>query len=316
MINCAIVGCGRIAGDYDTPASKKVRTHAKAFQDNENCQLAGVCDIDIDRARKFGDTWNCPIVTDDVSELIEKSRPDLLSICSSTESHRSIFELACNLGVSRIWLEKPAALSLDDVIYMKELAQENNVEVWVNYFRRYDKGFKKVKQEITELGKIQQVQAFYTKGLRHNGSHLIDLIHWLFGKITGYTHHKILPDHDFPSLSGIVDVDGLQIHLAALDYHCYELFEVDIIGSNGRIKIIDGGQKIIFETVVESKYYPDYKNLDICNIHDSSYGTFMRAGLQQGLAGEDMPSLQDETDLLQSLELCFNASLEVRDGIN
>lgn len=33
-VKCAIVGCGQIAGSYDTPEGDSVRTHAKAILNN------------------------------------------------------------------------------------------------------------------------------------------------------------------------------------------------------------------------------------------------------------------------------------------
>jgi predicted dehydrogenase len=302
MIKCAIVGCGQIAGGYDTPYSDKVRTHAKAFLKHPSTKLLGVCDIDEKKAKKFAKVWNAPFSTNNISELLKVCKPDLLSICSPTDTHLPIFKIACRYGVPIIWLEKPATTSLKDVEKMVALAQENKIQVWVNYFRRYDVGFKKIKKLIDDLGPIQHAQAFYTKGLLHNGSHLIDLIHWFFGKINDVKLDGINNDNGYISINGILKTDKANIHLKALDYKKFELFEMDIIGNNGRIKVLDGGQKILFENIIKSKYYSGYRNLNLKELHDSSYGGAMLAGLKQGLDGDKMPGLDNEIQIQSALQ--------------
>lgn len=308
MINCVIVGCGQIAGGYDDPQSNRVRTHAKAFKIFPKTKLIGVCDNSLSKAVSFADQWDVPFSTSDANELLVECKPDLLSICTPTSSHREIFELACYHRIPRIWLEKPAAESRDEVIKMMELAKKNNIDVWVNYFRRYDMGFQKVKRKLPEIGKIQNVQAFYTKGLRYNGSHLIDLIHWFFGKVNDVEIFDLINDSNYPAMNGIFYTDIAKVYLTALNHNKFELFELDIIGSTGRILIKDGGQKIIFQKVTSDKYYKGYKNLISNEKHVSSYKNIMLSGIEQGTSGKTMPGLNEELEIEETLLKCSFAN--------
>lgn len=301
MNRCAIIGCGLIAGGYDDINSSNSRTHAKAFHDHPSCELVGVCDIDGNKAKNFADNWNIPYYTTSIENLLMKCNPDILSICTPTKTHLNIFELCCRMGVQIIWLEKPASSSLVEVKKMIEITKKYKTKVWLNYFRRYDLGFQKAKRKLSELGIIQHVQAYYTKGTLHNGSHMIDLIHWFFGDITDFIFDNSLSDNLFPSVSGILKTNKANIHLKALDYKKFELFELDIIGSKGRIKILDGGQQIFFENIIKSKYYEDYQNLNLQEMHNNSYGIVMLKGLKQGLNGEKMPGLNNEIRIHQLL---------------
>jgi predicted dehydrogenase len=304
VIKCAIVGCGKIAGDYDTPESDLIRTHAKSFLKNTNCNLVGVSDIVEDTAKCFSETWGASFYSTDVDDLLSECKPDLLSICAPTETHFKIFKKACLQGVSKIWLEKPATSSIEELEEMIKLAKKYHVDVWVNYFRRYDAGFQKVKDRLPELGKIQHIQATYTKGFRHNGSHLIDLIYWFFEDIKKVKIVDLLPDAEFPSISGIFYSDPVKIYFTALDYHYFELFEVDIIGSHGRIIIKNGGQQILFQKVVKSKFYDEYRNLDTYEVHNSSFGMSMKNGLERGINDCFMPGLPQEMNVQKTIELC------------
>ena len=53
MVKCVIFGCGQIAGGYDMLGSPFVRTNAKAFNDNKECELEGIFDINRQKAEDF-----------------------------------------------------------------------------------------------------------------------------------------------------------------------------------------------------------------------------------------------------------------------
>lgn len=302
MLQCVIIGCGNIAGGYDNPVDDKIRTHAKAFTLDSNCELVGVCDSNIEIVQRFAKTWKTPFVTTDPAELLKECEPDIVSICSPTDTHEDIFNLACAENVPNIWLEKPAAQSLAAVYRMKALADSSSTKVWVNYFRRYDHGFRLVKSKLPELGKVRHVQALYTKGIRHNGSHILDLIIWLFGNINNFSVTNVLDDPQFVSVSGKLSCGELDIDLVALDYNAYEMFELDVLADKGRIRIVEGGQKIIFENVIKDKYYKGYRNLDVENIHTGTYDKFMAEGLSLALGGAAMPGLDDEIAIQEVLD--------------
>jgi predicted dehydrogenase len=164
----------------------------------------------------------------------------------------------------------------------------------VNYFRRYDAGFLWAKQLVNEVAPLRNVRAIYSKGLRHNGSHMIDLIHWFFGPVEEIVLKEVLVDPEFPAATARLRTPTAPIDLVAFDYRDYELFEIDVIGARGRITVKDGGQKIIVENVVEAKYYSGYRNLSPQFVHTNTYSTFMLAGLDRGLRGDPMPGLTEE----------------------
>jgi predicted dehydrogenase len=302
MVDCAIIGCGRIAGRYDEPDGDRVRTHAKAFQRHTACRLVGVCDTDASVARRFADTWGVPLAYSDPRTLLDVCRPQILSICTPTDSHEPLLGMACDAAVSRVWLEKPAAGSTAAISRLQAMAAASGTEVWVNYFRRYDAGFLRAKQLLDEIAPIRNVRAIYTKGLRHNGSHMIDLIHWFFGSIEEIVLQEVLPDAEFPAATARLLTSRTPIDLVALDYRDYELFELDVLGAGGRITVKDGGQQIVVEGVIDAKYYHGYRNLATQFVHADTYATFMLAGLDRGLRGDAMPGLADELAIQRVLD--------------
>jgi len=301
MVDCAIIGCGKIAGGYDNVTDEKIRTHAKAFLHHSDCNLVAVCDQDINAAEIFAKKWNIKYFSNDFADMLSKCNPDLLSICTPTPTHFDLFKISCEFNIPKIWLEKPADDSKDNIMKMYELSKKSGADVWINYFRRYDKGFKKVKSSLSEIGPLYHARLIYSKGLRHNGSHMIDLIHWFFGKILDFQITRELNDDLYPSICAHVNTEMVAIELIAVDHRDYEIFELDIIGSKGRIIIKDGGQEIEFQKVTSNKYYSGYKNLAVKERHCGSYKKFMLDGLTAGLNGENMPGFKEEIAIQDSL---------------
>jgi predicted dehydrogenase len=302
MVNCAIVGCGRIAGGYDVPHDDQIRTHAKAYMKNPDCQLVGVCDSDFNLAQRFAEIWGADQIFTNIEELLKECKPDILSVCTPNDMHERHFLEACKAGVPVVWMEKPAASSLSEVERMISFAEISDTRVWVNYFRRYEKGFRDLSAALASLGKLQNVRAMYTKGLRNNGSHMLDLIDWFFGPIHNVDSVNSHYDSSFPSASVNIETERAIVELRALDYNEFEIFELDIIGVGGRVTVVDGGQEIRYYQKGCAPLYDKYNNLLFTRSHSGTYPTFMGEGLSRGLAGEAMPDLQNELKIQQVIE--------------
>ena len=123
---CGILGCGNIAGSYDSPKSNKVRTHAKAFLKNKNCSLISVCDNSLIKAKDFANTWGASFYYDNIDEFL-KDNLDIISICTPTETHRVIFEKVVIHSPKFIWLEKLSANTSDDIRKMIGITKKRTV---------------------------------------------------------------------------------------------------------------------------------------------------------------------------------------------
>lgn len=293
-ISCAVLGCGNIAQGYDSSEDDKVRTHIKAYLDNENCQLVGIFDHDQDKLHTTQEKWKGIPIYNDLDTLLSENRIDLVSICTPTDIHLSNFIDIVNSGIKKIWLEKPSSYQTSSIKKMIELEKQNELEVFVNYFRRYDAGFIKLREQMNLVGKISHVTGFYTKGIQHNASHLIDIIIWLFGEAQNVELLSSLTDEEYPSASFKISYPEFACNIFSLDFKNFEIFELDIIGSKGRIRVEEGGKSIKFYSVEDSKNYVGYKNLALKDIHEGTMDHFMKTGLLNIINHKDMPSLEDD----------------------
>lgn len=313
MINCVIIGCGKIAGGYDSLSDSRVRTHAKAISINPKCKLFGVYDLEFSSALIFAKQWNSEKVFKNINELKDLPKVNLVSICTPTNTHEEIFQQLAIESIPIVWLEKPAALSLTSALKMKKTAEEKSIKVWVNYFRRYSRGLKRIKKilDAGEIGTIELTNAYYTKGLRNNGSHMLDLANWFFGDLGEIQSVGKIIRGQYPSASFVLTTKKCPFFNAfSLDYEKFEMFELDIIGSKGRVQILDGGRQIKVYHIAKSNNYIGYDNLALKEEFDGELDNFMQVGLEMGLNGEVMPNLDNEIVVQQAIE-----AIEKKSGV-
>ena len=111
-----------------------------------------------------------------------------------------------------------------------------------------------------EIGDIVAVNGAYTKGILHNGSHWFDLVRWLVGEITAVEAWESLasPAADPTCHVRVSFATGVQGFLIGIDANKFSLFELDLIGTLGRIRIRDSGNQVEYSRVQQSEYYAGY----------------------------------------------------------
>jgi predicted dehydrogenase len=265
----AIIGCGRIASDFDDDPSMiknyGISTHAGAYVDNPNIDLIAAADISSEKLNKFGKRWNVSRLYGDYRELLKKEKLDILSICTWNTTHLEILEEAAKYKIKAVFCEKPLSNSLDNADRMVKITDENGIFLFINHRRRWDDLYVKLKKYIQEeqLGQIQQVSCYYTSGLANTCSHLFDVLRMLFGEVrTVNAWYKGDTVKDDPDMDGyLVMESGATITIQSLDFRYYSLFELDIYGTKGRLRIEDNGFKVSYWQLREGSEIPGFKAL-------------------------------------------------------
>lgn len=189
-IRFLLAGCGRIAA-----------RHAAIIR--EAGTLVAVCDIDIEKARKFAESYSAPVF-EDIHQMLEQVPADVLIVCTPNGLHAAHSIAGLNAGM-HVLCEKPMALSVADCKQMLEAAERNQRRLYIVKQNRFNPPVQAVRSLIREnqLGKIYSVQLncvwnrdplYYQdswKGtLDMDGgilftqfSHFIDLLWWFLGDV-------------------------------------------------------------------------------------------------------------------------------------
>ena len=209
----AIIGLSWIATDPPPPASDPVLgtstpySHAAALAAIPNVDVVAGCDIVPGLRYQFLERWRGrwpgARVYDSYVELLEKERPDIVTIATPDFLHTDPFIRAVEAGAKGIFVEKPFATSLADATRMVEAARARNVVVNVDCQRRWMPYHVASRAFVQQgrLGKLSQIMVEIGGEralLWRNHAHAIDLMcyyadsdpAWVVGELEpGYEHY-------------------------------------------------------------------------------------------------------------------------------
>lgn len=188
-MRAGIIGLGRIAVQFSyDPTRPKPASHIEAYKANPNIELVAVCDSNGVRAQEVATVWKVPKAYDTLAAMLRHEKLDVLSVCTPASEHFDNVLTAISFGVSRIWLEKPMALTTEQAKMLLDTIEKNHVRVIVNFNRRWDYRWKNLHQltegliwknllQITE-GKIHSFHGTFSGDLREVGVHMADIANW------------------------------------------------------------------------------------------------------------------------------------------
>ncbi len=244
MFRAGLIGCGRIGCGFDDDSKKKVIfTHASAYTRFKKTNLIALADIDSKKLLKYGEKFSVRNLYRNYKEMLSKEKIDILSICTPTKTHWPIVQYASKFPIRAIYCEKPISDNLKDAKKMIKLCQERKILLMVNHQRRFDPFYRELKQKIADgkIGRVQQANCYYTRGILNTGTHILDLFDFFFGQIEWtkavYSKNKS-PFEDDPNLDGVIKFkNGPLVTIKACDDSYYLILEIDILGSKARIRL-------------------------------------------------------------------------------
>ncbi len=116
-------------------------SHASAYHRTPRVEVVGVCDLREEAIDEFKSDWSdvWPKVNGytDFREMLEKEKPDIVSVATSDHVHADITVAAAESGARAILCEKPIATTLADADRMITAAEANNVLLSIDHSRRW-----------------------------------------------------------------------------------------------------------------------------------------------------------------------------------
>ena len=265
-----IVGCGNIAGGFDRGRNLKdfPYTHAGAYIQDNRFKIVACIEPDKIRRTEFMKEWNIQLGFSSIDEMLNfNCQIDVISICSPTKYHSHDIEVALQLNPKLIFCEKPITTSLLDTERLVEACKASNVMMAVNHTRRWDPSVSNLHADILtgRRGELRSIIGIYNKGMLNNGSHMLDLLHFLVGPLNIVNVGKPVSDYlpSDPTIPvGLESEQGVPIHLACAHAEDYADFELQLIFSLGVLAMEEGGLSWRERRAVESTTFKGYIKLD------------------------------------------------------
>ncbi|AEY67448.1 Gfo/Idh/MocA family oxidoreductase [Clostridium sp. BNL1100] len=137
-----IVGCGFVSNFYGS-----------TMPNHPELEIAGVADINRERAVKFAEYYNTTYYNS-VEELLNKKEISIILNCTNPHSHYEVSK-ACLLANKHVYTEKPMGLNFREAAELVSLAKERNLNIASSpntVLGEYTKGLIKALNE-KEIGK-------------------------------------------------------------------------------------------------------------------------------------------------------------------
>ena len=163
-------------------------------------------------------------------------------------------------------MEKPLFNTIDEY---NKIAIELQQKIVINYLRRFNQQIQNLKKEIqtNQFLNLEKIIINYCKGLKNNGSHMIDLINFLFD------NPKVLSSIILDKQLGFDDNDLtydvflkieyqnkiIPLYFIGFNHEDYNIIEANIYFENQVIKYINSKNQIEYYDIVSHELFPTYK---------------------------------------------------------
>lgn len=255
IYSVGIIGCGRVAWllDQDPLIRNKPVTHMGAYLRLDKTKVVAAADARIDRLAAFSKEFGIENVYLDYREMLEKERLAMVSICAYAPDRCRMVVDAVRAGVKGIWCEKAFATSLEEAEAMVALCEEEGVTLIVDHSRRWNTDYQRAKKLLDDgtIGRPVSVVCHFSGSMVHTGTHAFDVLRLFFGEaswVEAYLERREEKDlRDPRDTRKVIQYDmggyaliGFKNGVYATvhgDSKGYFLFEFDIMGTEGRLRI-------------------------------------------------------------------------------
>ena len=271
IYNALVIGLGKCGVGFDLASQKDyIFTHTKAYMNDNRVNLIGGLDPVEKRREEFQNFSNTK-AWPSVNELLDASPSvsiDIVSVCTPSHIRLEIIEgILSSIKPKVIILEKPIATKIDEAKKVEKLCKDNGVDLFINYFRRFQKGFQAIAENMKKgsYGKLQAVNVYYSNGLFNNASHFVNLL--LFFK-DEMPKVKWVGSTKRTLKTGDVDVnfllswENIDVFFHAANEDHYSFGEMDLVFSSKRVLLKNYCYELIESEVKDDPLFSNYKCLE------------------------------------------------------
>ncbi len=305
----AIIGSGRMGGliEDEIPAGSfsKPYGHFSAYAAIPETEVAAVANRGEARLRRFAQRFGVENTYLDYREMIERERPDIVSVTTPTFARAEPIVFAAEHGVRGIYAEKGLCASLAEADAIAAACRAHHVAFNWGAMRRHHDGYRRLRDAIArgDIGEPRAaVMSFYTDLIKHH-PHTLDLVAmllgdpqplWVEGRLIepGDPLHKApargLPTYD-PAGHRFLPPPGSEIadpmvgtfhvgYAGGAEGHFLPVpgpFDIEVQGTEGRALAWDNGDTFLVrrvhrggKEVRETTMRPQGESPTVCTIRD------------------------------------------------
>lgn len=202
MIQVGVIGCGAIGRDH-------IRRMTQVVTETK---VVAVSEYFVETGKKVAEQYGCAFY-EQGEDLIADPNVQAVVICTADDTHAR-FVLACIAAGKPVLCEKPLGVSAEECKQIVDAEMQAGKRlVQVGFMRRYDRGYRALKQMIDDgkIGEPLMIHACHRNlshtdwhtsdmTIKNSGIHEIDVLRWLLGE--DYATGQVLTVKQNSSASG------------------------------------------------------------------------------------------------------------------
>ncbi|HPG40379.1 MAG TPA: Gfo/Idh/MocA family oxidoreductase [bacterium] len=147
----AVIGCGNIS-----------RFHFHAIMTNPLTELAAICDVNPELAKRKAEELGGVKFYTRVDELLKNEKIDALHVLTPPHLHKEVALPALEKGI-HVLIEKPVALTVKDVEVMNKAAEKSGARLGVNHNMLYDPTYRRARDIANSFafGDLLHAEVFF-----------------------------------------------------------------------------------------------------------------------------------------------------------
>ena len=306
-----VVGAGQIGARYDSPGPAAPLTYAHALAKNPEFELVGFVDTSQERGslavERWGGRW-----FPSLASAWQQSTFEAVCVAIPDDCHHQLLCELASYPFKILLAEKPFTTRPDQAREVLNLYEGRKTPVLINYSRRYVPAFTLLAQSIRDgqFGHLLQANGYYGKGSLHNGSHMVNLLLYLFGEVSFVKRFHSTVDYQRadPTASVLLSTgpSRIPITLHAVDSRAVSIFELDLLFSSQRIRMIQSGAFLEFFELRENPDFPGYRNYSLVRTEETGLFNAMSklVELAHTILEGSWPPERDLLDAVTTLEIC------------
>jgi predicted dehydrogenase len=197
--------------------------------------------------------------------MLAKETLDVVSICLPTPLHAEAVLTSARARIRGIFCEKPLAGTIEDGYRIIEQCRRAGSVLAVNYTRRWDRNYLWPRQLLQQgfIGRLERMSGIYSGQLFNIGTHLIDAMLMYAGEVEWVTGERSGPSEaEDPTVAGLLRFrSGVLGTLLPMPERTDLVFETDLLGTEGRMRIVENGRRVELYRFRESSHYSGYREL-------------------------------------------------------
>jgi predicted dehydrogenase len=203
MLTIAIVGCGKVADQ-----------HVEAIRRIADCRIVALCDRELLMAKQLGERVGISECFSDLEEMLQAVSPDVVHITTPPQSHHSLARQCLESG-SHVYLEKPFALTAEDVESLIQLANSCDLKITAGHNYQFTFEMLEMRRLVEQGflgGKPAHLESYWSYDLgdiSYVGPVLGNRSHWV-RQLPGQLFHNII-SHGIAKLAEFLDDELMEI---------------------------------------------------------------------------------------------------------